>query len=123
MASSDANNDGEAEVNLRELSRVCILLLKSVSPSCRLLFQIGRPLQKAKQIPLFAPGEAQNVNGPDAVGFHPGVGFYAPLKIFAAPGSQARAACRIPQKSYGGDHLAPLDKYRGSGSASEMKGR
>jgi hypothetical protein len=116
MASRNTNDDGEAEVTLRELRCVCILLLKSVSPSCRLLFQIAHPFQEAKQIPLFAPGEAQNVNGPDAVGLHPGVGFYAPLKIFAAPGSQARAARRIPQKSYGGDHMNPLGKYRGSES-------
>lgn len=121
MASRNANHAGEAKVTLRKSRRVCILLLKSVSPGCRLLLEIARPFEEVEQIPPLAPGEAQNVNGPDVFGLHPGVSFHAPLKIFAAPGSQARAARRIPQKSYGGDHMNPLAKYRGSESADQIK--
>lgn len=62
MTSRNAKNDGEAEATLRKSRRVNMLLLESVSPSCHLLFQIAHPFQEPKQVPLFAPGEAQNVN-------------------------------------------------------------
>jgi hypothetical protein len=66
--------------------------------------ELASPVQKADQVSLLLPYEAEEVSGAYAVRFPPGVSFDAPTQIFTAPRPQAMSTCGIPQKPHPASH-------------------
>jgi len=62
-------------------------------------FDLVRPAKETHKIAFFAPEESNDVLRLKALSFFAGVGFDAPLEIFTAPGPQAVATGRIPEKT------------------------
>src|SRR5579875_774841 len=80
-----------------------------LSSACALFLKCARPAEEVQQVPFFAPGEAQHIERHDFFRLHAGVGFHAPLEVFATPRAEAMAAGGVPQKTNGGEHR---DQYR-----------
>ena len=67
-------------------------------------FNLIGPPEKAHQIPPFSPKKSEDVSRLKAFGLLAGIRLDAPLKIFAAPGPQAVATGRIPDKAKRSKH-------------------
>ena len=88
--------------------------------------KISGPTEKSHQLGPFLPEEEPEIPGVDGIGFAAGIGFDAPLEVFAAPRGKPMASCRIPQKAdrHG---KAPLNKVyprgKNGGGGGDANGR
>src|SRR5580704_12549152 len=57
------------------------------------------PVEEAHEIPLLVPQKTDDIFWLKALGLFAGIGLNPPLQIFTAPGPQAVAASRIPDKA------------------------
>src|ERR1700753_2067516 len=60
---------------------------------------VSRPGEKTHQLRFLPPKKKPEEAGVDGVCLAAGVGFNAPFQVFATPGGEAMASCRIPQKA------------------------
>jgi len=95
--------DNRARPNCQVPDRLVLLGTVAVRNPLHAFDLIGPP-EKSHQIPPFTPEKSHDVSRLKAFGLLAGISLDAPLKIFAAPGPQAMATGRIPDKAKRSKH-------------------